>query len=69
MMSCKDVTHLLSDAQDRPLTLGERLPLGMHLMICKGCANFRKQLDFLRTACRQHPAAGAPTGKRNFDQT
>jgi hypothetical protein len=52
MLSCKEVTHLVSEAQDRHLSIAERLQLEMHLLICKGCANFRKQMDFLRTACR-----------------
>lgn len=52
MLNCKEVTHLLSEAQDRKLTLGERLPLRMHLAICQGCRNFGKQLDFLREASR-----------------
>ena len=56
MKSCKEVTHLLSEAQDRTLTVGERLQLEIHLAICKGCANYRKQMDFLRAACRRHPA-------------
>lgn len=63
MLTCKEVTHLLSDAQDRPLTLGERLSLRMHLLICTGCANFRRQMDFLRAACRRHPAQDAAKDK------
>lgn len=54
MLSCKEATHLLSDDQDRKLTLAERISLEMHLAMCKGCANFRKQMDFLRTACRRY---------------
>jgi len=54
MLSCKDVTHLLSEAQDRKLTLAERMSLEMHLAICKGCANFKKQMVFLRKACRSY---------------
>lgn len=54
MLSCKEVTHLLSDGQDRKLTLAERINLEMHLAMCKGCSNFRKQMEFLRTACRRY---------------
>lgn len=54
MLSCKDVTHLLSEGQDRKLTLAERMHLEMHLAMCKGCANFRKQMNFMRTACRRY---------------
>lgn len=54
MLSCKDATHLLSAAQDRKLTLAERLSLNMHLAMCKGCSNFKAQMGFLRTACRRY---------------
>ncbi len=52
MLSCKEVTHLLSEAQERELSLGEKLGLRMHLVMCKGCSNFRDQMDFIRRACR-----------------
>ncbi|MFZ5567083.1 MAG: zf-HC2 domain-containing protein [Pseudomonadota bacterium] len=55
MLSCKEVNRLLSEAQDRPLALRERLPLRLHLAMCQGCRNFEKQLDFLRQATRQFP--------------
>lgn len=55
MLNCKEVTHLLSEGQDRKLTVAERARLEMHLLICKGCSNFRKQMDFLRRACRRYP--------------
>ncbi len=54
MLTCKEVTHLLSEGQDRKLTVGERARLEMHLLICAGCSNFSKQMDFLRSACRRY---------------
>ena len=56
MLSCKDVTHKLSEAQDRELSLSERLQLEMHLAMCQGCRNFKKQMGFLRLACRRYMA-------------
>ena len=56
MLSCKEVTRLLSERQDRKLMLSERIPLQMHLAMCKGCTNYQKQMDFLRTACRRYTA-------------
>lgn len=50
--SCKEVSHLVSQGLDRELGLGERLRLRAHLAICNGCRNFRRQLEFLRTAVR-----------------
>ncbi len=55
MLTCKEVTHLLSEGQDRKLTVAERVRLEMHLLMCEGCSNFRKQMDFLRAACRRYP--------------
>ena len=54
MLSCKDVSKLLSQARERPLGLWERLGLNLHLMMCTGCANFRKQLDFISAAMRRY---------------
>ncbi|MBI5786076.1 MAG: zf-HC2 domain-containing protein [Rhodocyclales bacterium] len=56
MLSCKEVTHLLSEGLDRKLTVVERVRLEMHLLICGGCSNCRKQMDFLRSACRRYVA-------------
>lgn len=53
MLNCKETTRLLSAAQDRPLGRGERIALKLHLLMCKGCTNYRRQMDFLRTACTQ----------------
>jgi len=54
MLSCKEVTHLLSEAQDRKITLSERVNLEMHLAMCKGCKNFKNQMSFLRQACQRY---------------
>lgn len=54
MLSCKEVTHLLSQGQDRPLSVGERMHLEVHLAMCRGCRNFRSQINFLRDACRHY---------------
>lgn len=54
MLTCKDATRLLSEARERGLGLGERLSLRLHLMLCAGCNNFRKQLDFIGTAMRRY---------------
>ena len=53
MLSCKQATELMSQAQDRPLRFGERIQLRLHLLLCKGCVNFGRHLDLLRAACRR----------------
>lgn len=54
MLNCQEITRLLSESQDRTLSVMERMQLEMHLAMCKGCSNFRKQMNFLREACRRH---------------
>jgi hypothetical protein len=54
MLNCKETTGLISQGQDRPLTTVERIRLRLHLLLCSGCRNFNRQLDFLRTALRRY---------------
>jgi hypothetical protein len=53
MLSCKEVTRLVSQGLDRRLGFFERLGLRVHLWICDGCTNFSKQMAFLRKALRE----------------
>lgn len=64
MLSCKEATQLLSQGQDRPLALRERLALRLHLLVCEACSNFRRQLDFVSRASRQLFGRGIPPGDR-----
>ena len=57
MLTCKQVSELVSHSLDRSLGWLERWRLAMHLRVCEGCRNFQKQMRFLRTAAREHPAA------------
>ncbi len=50
MLSCKEVTRIVSQGLDRRLGFSERVRLRVHLAICDGCTNFTKQLGFLRKA-------------------
>jgi hypothetical protein len=60
LLTCKEVSVLLSQSQDRPLGALERARLEAHLKLCKGCENFQKQLVFLRHAMRGHPGTRTP---------
>ena len=60
MLSCKQATELMSQEQDRPLSLTERFGLRLHVWICAGCANYRRQMNVLRSACRRFGGGGTP---------
>lgn len=55
MYSCEQAARLTSRAMEQPLTPSERILLGMHLMMCKRCSNFSRQIEFLRRASRKIP--------------
>ncbi|HKX38094.1 MAG TPA: zf-HC2 domain-containing protein [Burkholderiales bacterium] len=52
-LSCKEATRLMSQSQDRELSLGERAALKIHLAMCRGCRAVSEQLGFLRRAVRR----------------
>lgn len=60
MLTCKDVTYLVSQSLDRSLSLPERLRLRSHLIMCNGCRNFRSQMSLLRQACQRLAQGEAP---------
>lgn len=53
MLRCKQASELMSQSQDRTLTLKERMRLKLHLLICRGCSNCNKQMRFLHKTMQQ----------------
>ncbi|MEW6542243.1 MAG: zf-HC2 domain-containing protein [Nitrospirota bacterium] len=54
-LNCAEATRLLSDSLDRPLTIGQRVALRIHLLICQWCDRYGRQLRFIREAFRGRP--------------
>lgn len=52
--NCKHTSELLSQGQDRSLTLPEKIRLELHLLICERCRIFNRQLAFMRMALRRY---------------
>lgn len=48
--SCRQVTRLLSDREERPLAWHERVALRTHLKVCDACTRYESQLKFMRKA-------------------
>lgn len=57
MYSCEQAARLSSRAMEQPLGVWERAMLGAHLMMCKRCTAFTRQIEFLRRAARKVPEA------------
>jgi hypothetical protein len=54
MLSCKEVTRLLSQGEERRFTLAERVKLRLHLSVCTACTRFSRQLAFMREALSRY---------------
>ena len=54
MMNCQHATRLISESQDRTLSLSEKMTLKMHVMMCAGCKNFNLQIPFLSQAMKAY---------------
>ena len=51
--TCKEAVALMLAREDRALPLPDRLALRLHLLACKACPRFEKQVLTLRNAMRQ----------------
>ncbi|MDO9143183.1 zf-HC2 domain-containing protein [Rhodoferax sp.] len=54
MMNCQQATRLISESQERSLSLTEKMTLKMHVMMCSGCKNFSLQVPFLSKAMKAY---------------
>ena len=63
MLSCKDVTRLISESMDRSLPLRKRIGVRLHLLICKFCARYERQLLLIRKTVRHLVATEEKPGE------
>ena len=54
MLSCKEAAWLISESIDRDLAFMQRIGLRIHLMMCKYCSRYRRQLLFIREAIQHY---------------
>ncbi len=55
MLSCREASRLVSEGLDHNLPWAQRLSLRLHLMMCRGCSRFRRQIEGLDRFVRRHP--------------
>lgn len=51
--TCKEATALLIAREDRTLSRGDQLALRLHLLICKACPRFARQMLTLRNSMKE----------------
>ena len=52
-LHCDESTLLISSGQDRTLAPVERWAVRLHLISCRSCRRFRKQVQYLQDAARR----------------
>jgi len=57
MLTCKDVAKLVTESYDRPLPWWVRLRIAFHLIVCRLCASFQRDVGRLRAGVREHVAS------------
>lgn len=48
--TCREVHRLVSEEQDRRLSVVEKIRVRLHLIVCEACTTFNGQIGFLRKA-------------------
>lgn len=59
LFNCKDISHLVSRSMDERLPLPRRMGITFHLMMCRYCARYAKQLKIIRQKIRSFSGFGA----------
>ncbi len=54
--ACKQMTALMSESLERPLTLRERVLMRLHLWVCIWCVWYLEHIKLLRAALRERAA-------------
>jgi hypothetical protein len=64
IFNCKDISSLLSRSMDKKLPLSTRLGIKFHLMMCKFCRRYEKQLLIIHAAFKEEIIVPLPKSIR-----
>ena len=53
--SCPEVVRILSQGMDKKLSLGTRIKVRVHFLMCSFCERYMKQLNYMRQVAREFP--------------
>lgn len=65
-LDCREASCAQSESLDHPLPLAKRVGLRLHLVLCKWCRRYGKQIRFLREAAHEHPEALAEAAQQKL---
>jgi hypothetical protein len=65
MLSCKENSVKISESLDQTLPPAERFMMKAHLLICKSCQHFSKQMQLLHSAIQHSDEITEHPDKQN----
>ena len=54
VLGCRQVSQLQSESLDHTLSLPKRVRMRFHLLVCRWCRRYGKQIRFLHQAAHEH---------------
>jgi predicted anti-sigma-YlaC factor YlaD len=60
MLTCKELTELTTDYLEGRLPLSRRVPFSLHVMMCRNCRNYLRQMKITVRTLRAIPAEPVP---------
>ena len=61
MLSCKEATRLVSENLDREMPFWRRMGLRLHVLMCRACSRYTRQVTALDRAVAEHYQGDPPT--------
>ena len=60
MLSCKEAARLVSEGLDRKLPFWRRVSLRFHVVMCRGCSRYKRQITALNKLIADHYREASP---------
>jgi hypothetical protein len=69
IFNCQHVAQLVSESMDHKLSPGRRLGMRFHLLMCKHCARYKKQLYFIRQLISNNSSLISDSSPTTMDES
>lgn len=68
MFNCREIARLVSESMDHRLTPGKRMGVSFHLLMCRHCARYSRQLHLMRRLLRRQTSADQSASGTTLDE-
>lgn len=63
MLSCKEAIRLVSESQDRDFSVWQRIGLRFHVLMCRACSRYSRQITTIDRVVVEHYDEDQPAKK------